>query len=245
MDQKIKFLTNNQGADGVLITASTKSNKIISEAAEISRKRGKIVLIGVVGLNLNGAEFYEKELTFQVSCSYGRGRYDENYEKFGVDYPFPFVRWTEKGIFEAVLRAISDKSLNVDSLITKKVQFENFNKIYDNLEDDNVIASVLVYSKLKKEIIKRKDLILNKHSFKQKQGIIGVIGSGNYTRSMILPTLKKLGAQIKYIASNSGITSTHLAKKFKIHKSTTDYKIILNDPEIDIANYCNQTSYAQ
>src|SRR5690606_31503926 len=88
-------LTEGIGSDAVLITASAKSNEIVSQAARMSRKRGRIVLVGVVGLELNRAEFYEKELSFQVSCSYGPGRYDESYERQGIDYPLPFVRWTE------------------------------------------------------------------------------------------------------------------------------------------------------
>ena len=231
--QETKFLTKDQGADGVLITASTKSDKIISEAAEISRKRGQIVLVGVVGLNLNRSDFYEKELTFQVSCSYGPGRYDENYENFGLDYPFSFVRWTEKRNFEAILQAMHNKSLDVGSLITKKVEFKNFKEIYGNLKNNNSIASILVYPRSKKEIVERKDLVLKDNIFHKRKCIIGIVGSGNYTKVKILPILRKLRAQIIYIASNSGLTSTHLAKKFKINVSTTDYRMILKDPEVD------------
>ena len=94
----VKFVnneTNNIGADAVLITASTKSNDIISQAAHMSRRRGRIVLVGVIGLDISRADFYEKELSFQVSCSYGPGRYDDDYEFKGIDYPLPYVRWTE------------------------------------------------------------------------------------------------------------------------------------------------------
>ena len=90
----VKFVeskTGNTGADGIIITASTKANEIISQAARMSRKRGRIILVGVIGLNLSRAEFYEKELSFQVSCSYGPGRYDEDYEQRGNDYPLPYV----------------------------------------------------------------------------------------------------------------------------------------------------------
>nr|WP_287405273.1 zinc-binding alcohol dehydrogenase [Candidatus Brachybacter algidus] len=105
----ILSMTNNIGADAVLITASTKSNDVISQAAKICRKRGRIVLVGVIGLDIQRADFYEKELTFQVSCSYGPGRYEEEYEQKGMDYPIGFVRWTEQRNFEAVLQAISKK----------------------------------------------------------------------------------------------------------------------------------------
>ncbi|MBE8424969.1 zinc-binding dehydrogenase, partial [Leptospira borgpetersenii serovar Balcanica] len=106
------------GVDGVIITASTKESSPVTQAARMSRKRGRIVLVGVTGLELNRADFYEKELSFQVSCSYGPGRYDPNYEEKGQDYPLEFVRWTEQRNFIAVLDMMASGTLNVDSLIT-------------------------------------------------------------------------------------------------------------------------------
>ena len=120
--------TDGVGADAVLITASTKSNQLISEAAQMSRKRGRIVLVGVIGLDIARSDFYEKELSFQVSCSYGPGRYDESYELKGNDYPLPFVRWTEQRNFQAVLNAISHKQLNVEPLITENCRTGSVSK---------------------------------------------------------------------------------------------------------------------
>src|SRR5688572_2784367 len=105
--------TSANGADGVIITASTKSNDVISQAAQMSRKKGRIVLVGVTGLDIKRSDFYEKELTFQVSCSYGPGRYDDHYEQKGLDYPLAYIRWTEKRNFQAILQAIKNKNLNV------------------------------------------------------------------------------------------------------------------------------------
>ncbi len=113
--------TDDTGADGVIITASSKSDDIIHQAAQMSRKRGRIILVGVIGLDLQRAVFYEKELSFQVSCSYGPGRYDDTYEQKGQDYPIGFVRWTEKRNFEAVLEAIRTGALDVHPLITERV----------------------------------------------------------------------------------------------------------------------------
>ena len=102
LEKVTKKVTRNNGADAVIITANSKDNSIIHQAALMSRKRGRIILVGVVGLELSRADFYEKELTFQVSCSYGPGRYDDSYELHGLDYPLAFVRWTQQN-FEAVL----------------------------------------------------------------------------------------------------------------------------------------------
>ena len=126
----VKFVldqTNGVGADGVIITASAKTNDIISQAAQMSRKRGRIVLVGVIGLNLSRAEFYQKELSFQVSCSYGPGRYDPYYEDKGQDYPLAFVRWTEKRNFEAVIKSPFEqapqcRALNYGSGRVEKLQ---------------------------------------------------------------------------------------------------------------------------
>ncbi len=136
--------TGGLGADGVLITASTSSDSVIAQSARMSRKRGRIVLIGVVGLNINRSDFYEKELTFQVSCSYGPGRYETAYEEKGYDYPPAFVRWTENRNFQSVLQAMSAGALRIDSLITKRVMLSDYRVIYDNM-DGGGLASLLVY----------------------------------------------------------------------------------------------------
>ncbi len=144
----VKFVmsfTGNTGADGVVITASAKTDEIIAQAAKMSRKRGRIILVGVIGLNISRADFYEKELTFQVSCSYGPGRYDDRYEKEGIDYPLPFVRWTEQRNFSAILDMISRGKLDVASLITDRVALLDYNKIYNNIASKDAIASILVY----------------------------------------------------------------------------------------------------
>ena len=144
----VKFVnneTNNIGADAVLITASAKSNDIISQAAHMSRRRGRIVLVGVVGLDISRADFYEKELSFQVSCSYGPGRYDDDYEFKGIDYPLPYVRWTEKRNFETILQLISSGKLEVKELISEVIPLEEFNKIYGDIGNSKSIASIIKY----------------------------------------------------------------------------------------------------
>jgi predicted dehydrogenase/threonine dehydrogenase-like Zn-dependent dehydrogenase len=228
----IHSITNGVGADGVMITASNKSNEIISQAAQMSRKRGRIVLIGVVGLNINRADFYEKELSFQVSCSYGPGRYDNDYEQNGIDYPLPYVRWTEKRNFEAILHSISNNLLNVKSLITERVLLQNYQQIYNEISGSRSIASILLYED--KPSIPINNVKLNDHSFTNQKGVLGIIGAGNFTSATMLPSLKKNNAIIKCIASSGGLSGTILAKKFGISNSTTDYKQVLNDKDVDV-----------
>ena len=225
--------TNQVGCDAVIITASNPSNEIISQSAQMSRKRGRIVLVGVIGLDIKRSDFYEKELSFQVSCSYGPGRYDSSYEEGGNDYPLPYVRWTEKRNFEAVLNALSNGTLNIESLITERVPFENYSEIYDNIGKGNSIASLLVYDTEKKSSDPRNIKITESKTYAVGRPVLGVIGAGNFTGSTILPKLKSAGAQIKSIASSKGLSGSIQAKKHTIENSTTDHKAILADSEIN------------
>ena len=229
----VKFVqqkTNGIGADGVIITASNKSDEIIQQAAEMSRQRGRIVLVGVIGLNIRRDDFYKKELTFQVSCSYGPGRYDENYEQRGQDYPIGFVRWTEKRNFEAILNAIANKQLDVNPLITEKVKLEDYDQIYGDMRKQGSIASILVYP----DTSERKHSVqVNNQTFTAGAGIFGIIGAGNFTSATIIPGMNAANANLKYIASASGLSAKTMAKKGNIAVATSDYREILKDPEVD------------
>jgi predicted dehydrogenase/threonine dehydrogenase-like Zn-dependent dehydrogenase len=223
-------VTGDHGADGAIITASAKSDEIVSQAARMSRKRGRIILVGVVGLNLNRAEFYEKELTFQVSCSYGPGRYDENYEQKGQDYPIGFVRWTEKRNFEAVLQTIASGQLDVKSLVTETVKLDDFQKIYGDMGKASSIASILVYSDSEK---KENTIQIISKAFSPGKSL-GIIGAGNFTKMTVLPALKEAKTPISYISSANGLSGTHLAKKYDIANSTTNHKEILESPDVGL-----------
>ena len=223
--------TDNIGADGVIITASAKSNEIISQAANMSRKRGRIILVGVVGLNISRAEFYEKELTFQVSCSYGPGRYDDDYEFKGIDYPLPFVRWTEKRNFETVLQLISSGKIEVKSLISEIVSLDEYDKIYEDIGNSKAIASIIKYNQDTKL---ERTIVVSKKELQPAKGIIGLIGAGNFTKMTLLPALKGTKARIKHIVSAGGVNGTVLARKHNIEQSTTDYNLVLEDKEVDL-----------
>jgi predicted dehydrogenase/threonine dehydrogenase-like Zn-dependent dehydrogenase len=226
----VKSITNGIGADGVIITASNKSDDIIHQVAQMSRQRGRVVLVGVIGLNLRRDDFYKKELTFQVSCSYGPGRYDDNYEQKGNDYPIGYVRWTEKRNFEAILQAISSGQLNVNSLITERVPLAEYNRIYGDMRKSGSIASILVYPENPE---RNTSVQVSTLSFKKSEGVFGIIGAGNFTSSTIIPGMKAANAQIKTIASAGGLSAKMMAKKGGIAAATSDYKSILSDQEID------------
>lgn len=230
----VKFVeeqTNSVGADGIIITASTKSDEVIHQACEMSRKRGRIILVGVIGLNMRRDDFYKKELSFQVSCSYGAGRYDEEYENKGHDYPLAYVRWTEKRNFETILQTIASGGLDVKSLITEEVELKDYQEIYGDMRKKGSIASIIKFPEEQK--IERVVKIEGK-SFAPGRGKIGIIGAGNYTSSMVVPCLNKAEASIKYIASAGGLNAKVLAKKANAECATSDYHEILNDKEVDL-----------
>lgn len=227
----VEEVTQGIGADGVIITASNKGDEIISQAAKMSRKRGRIVLVGVIGLNINRSDFYEKELSFQVSCSYGPGRYDYNYEQVGNDYPLAFVRWTEKRNFQAILQAMSSGQIEVKPYISEIIELADFGKIYHDLGSKQTIASILKYPAESKYTT---SVRVGTKNFTQSKGIIGIIGAGNFTKMTMLPALKSISADVKFIASAGGVTGTALAKKYNIEYSTTDYKEIISNKEVDL-----------
>ncbi len=223
--------TNGVGVDGVVITASTQSDQVIAQAAQMSRKRGRIILIGVIGLDIKRSDFYEKELSFQVSCSYGPGRYDEQYEQRGHDYPLPYVRWTEKRNFQAVLEAISTGSIQVKPLITELVDLPEYESIYNQIGSSRSIASLLRYQAEWSEY--QNKIEITPSVFDKQKPVFGIIGAGNFTKMVIVPTMRKLGYNLKYIASEKGLSSTVLSKKYKIAFATSDYHQILADSEVN------------
>lgn len=239
-DDQIKIveeLTDGAGADGVIITASAHDDSIIHNACVMSRKRGRIILTGVVGMNMRRDDFYKKELSFQVSCSYGPGRYDETYENKGHDYPLAYVRWTEKRNFETILMSIGNGDIDVNALISEVVDLYDYNNIYGDMRKKGVIASILKYHDVDCSIEQENGLntVVRCFNAEAGKGKIGIIGAGNYTSSTVVPNLKKAGARVKYIASAGGLTAKVLAKKMGAECATSDYREILSDPEVSLA----------
>ena len=224
--------SNGKGVDGVIITASAKKDEILHQSALMNRKRGRILLVGVVDLNIRRSDFYEKELSFQVSCSYGPGRYDEKYEQAGQDYPYGFVRWTEQRNFEAVLQLMSDRKLVVDDLITHRIPFENALEAYEILtKDPDALGIILQYSD-------KVDLsnVINIPVVKTTKNVkptVGIIGAGNFSKMTLMPALSKTSAKLEYISDINGDSAWYVANKYKVSKATTDYQTVLNDPEVN------------
>lgn len=225
--------TEGVGVDGVLITASAKTDAIVHQAAEMCRKRGRIVLVGVVGLNLRRADFYEKELSFQVSCSYGPGRYDDTYERKGQDYPIGYVRWTEQRNFETVLRMMATGRLDVSPLITDRVPFSDAEKAYEKIShDSSVLGVILVYP----EAVEDGRTIPIRQTASKPAGkcVAAMIGAGNFAKMTMGPALAKTSARLKYVsARTNGAAASHIAGRYGFENATTDLDAIWSDPEVN------------
>ena len=228
--------TSGRGVDGVLITASSKDNNIVKQAAQMCRKRGRIVLVGVVGLELNRADFYKKELSFQVSCSYGPGRYDPQYEEKGNDYPLGFVRWTEQRNFEAILDLMASKRLNVRPLISRKISHADATNAYGVLTSDReALGIVLEYPQAQAPCEKVVRLSSAPSVAGKPAGVvIGLIGAGNFAKMTLLPALKGAGARLRTIVSAGGVSGVHAGNKFGFEQAATDYRQIIDDPAINL-----------
>ena len=238
--------SRGQGVDGVIVTASTKSSDPISQAANMCRKRGRIVLVGVTGLELSRAEFYEKELSFQVSCSYGPGRYDPAYEDQGHDYPIGFVRWTEQRNFEAVLDLLSGGQIDVTPLITGRQAFEQAPQAYDRLTSDKgALGILLTYDhSVEDRHVSTVEISPLKVS-DATTPVVGFLGAGNYASRVLIPAFKAAGASLHTIASSGGTSSVIHGRKHGFSQATSDTPSVLaNDAINTIAIVTRHGSHA-
>ena len=222
--------SKGKGVDAVLITASSKSNDVMHQAATMCRKRGKIVLVGVVGLDLSRDDFYEKELTFQVSCSYGPGRYDEKYEEYGQDYPYDYVRWTEKRNFEAVLKLMEEGSIDTKSLINHRYNLDQAKEAYKKLNDEASLGILLEYLDINNSKKHHSKIdILNEEVALSGGGGIAFIGAGNYASRVLIPAFKKFKAKLDTIVTDKGLSAVHHGKRNGFINAATDIREAFSD----------------
>lgn len=233
--------TKGIGVDGVLVTASTKSDEVMHQAATMCRKRGRIVLVGVVGLHLRRSDFYEKELSFQVSCSYGPGRYDSNYEKKGMDYPIGYVRWTEQRNFEAILDLLAQRKLDVAPLITHRYPFDKALQAYEAVGSGNAMGILLDYSDSPVSLEhKRRTLVTTAttprrgaSSDSNRVPTIAFLGAGGFATRTLLPAISKQSTEKRIIVSNQGATAAYAAKKFGFAMAASSSEQAILDEQVN------------
>ena len=232
---QVHKLSHNFGADAVLITAASKNNAIVSDAMKMCRKKGRVVLVGDVGLDLNREDFYKKELDFLISTSYGPGRYDPVYEIEGQDYPIAYVRWTENRNMEEYIRLLAEKKVVISDFINSDYELAEADKAYEDLksEGDKPLLVVLGY---KGNVETKNKVIINSNALNNNSIKIGMIGAGGFAQSMHLPNISQLSSSysLNAIMTRTGANAKALAKQFNANYATTDYQEILEDTNIDL-----------
>lgn len=234
---QVARLTDGLGADGVIITAATPSDEVVSTSFKMCRKKGRVVLVGDVGLNLNRRDFYAKEIDFFISTSYGPGRYDHIYEEQGLDYPASYVRWTENRNMVEYLKLLSEGIVKVGPLISAKYDIADTKLAYESLKAG--------LSKPLMVLLNYPDNILNKasvqflqpktHPDSRNKIRIAIIGAGGFTRSTHLPNIYALDKEfiLQAVVNRTGHIAKSVAEQFGAVYAATDYEVILNDPDID------------
>ncbi len=237
-DIKIKSYTYGIGADAVIITASSKSNEPVETAISVARRKAKVVIVGSVGMDIPRSPFYEKELDVKISCSYGPGRYDIDYEKKGLDYPYDYVRWTENRNMSAIVNLVSQKKLDLNSLITHEFPIKDGLKAYDlvtgKIKEKHL--GILLHYPSKGFDVEHLDkkIEVEKPDTKQESKIgIGFIGAGNFAQSYLIPNLLTNEISLKAVATANPVNAKSAAKKFKFEYCTTDISELLNDNNIN------------
>jgi predicted dehydrogenase len=233
--EKAKLFTNGNGADAIVIAASTSSNQPIIDAGEIARTKARVVVVGLVGMDIPRNEYYKKELELKLSMAYGPGRYDPKYEEQGIDYPFAHVRWTEQRNFEAFLDLVDEGKITPSEMVTHQYEFELALSAYDLLEGkvkEDYLGILLNYKEgveLKSELVKISDAAVKSEALN-----VGLIGAGNFTKSVIIPNLKKAGnSNFVGLCTATGVSAHSTGNKHDFKYITTDYQELLKSNEIN------------
>ena len=234
VSQGVLGMTGGVGADAVLLTLATESDEPAHMAAAMSRKRGRIILVGVTGLKLRRDDFYKKELSFQVSCSYGPGRYDPVHEERGIDYPLPYVRWTEGRNFAAVLELMADGRVDPAPLVTHHFAIADATSAYDLVgSSEPSLGIVLTYPEKPESASSNRSVILRAGAHASGKGVVGWIGSGNFASRVLIPAFQRAGADLEVLASSGGTSAAVVGAQHGFRRATTDVASVIDDPAVD------------
>jgi predicted dehydrogenase len=246
---RARAFSRDRGVDAVLIAAATNSDEPVRQAARMCRQRGRIVLVGVSGLALERADFYAKELSFRVSCSYGPGRHDPAYEEAGHDYPIGFVRWTEQRNFEAVLDLMAAGGLDVMPLVSHRFPIEHAAAAYDLLTSAEPSLGILLeYPASEAPLDPAGSAPAHAAAFSRTVALagqvaagrgapgrarVGFVGTGNYAGRVLIPAFKATGAVLDTALSELGVSAVHYGKKFGFARASTDVQALLADRRVN------------
>lgn len=234
--ERVLKYTDGIGADAVIVTAATESNQVISEAMQACRKKGRIVLVGDVGLDLNRADFYKKELDFLISTSYGPGRYDPFYEEGGQDYPIAYVRWTENRNMQAYIDLLAKAKVKLGNLYHPPYPIDKAGEAYDALkgEGDKPLLVLLEYPE--REGLRVTHVALRLPEPKSGKIRVALAGASSFAQGMHLPNMVKLRDRfsLRAVMSRTGTNARAVATQYEAAYCTTEYEDILKDDEVDL-----------
>ena len=235
---EVQSFTRGHGVDAVVITAATPSNQPVELAIQCARKRGTVVIVGSVGMDIPRSPFYEKEINFRISCSYGPGRYDPDYEERGQDYPLGFVRWTENRNMEAVLEMMSQRKLNVRALITHRIPVDQGLRAYDIITgkvQESYLGVLIQYPSTNGQaVVRRMNVSTLDRKGLGRRAVLGFIGAGNFTQSMLLPPLRKLSSRMRGVVTTKPVNAKYAAKKYQFEFCATDACEIMSDEAVNL-----------
>ncbi|HBY58144.1 MAG TPA: oxidoreductase [Candidatus Atribacteria bacterium] len=242
VEEAIK-LTEGYGMDSVIITAATSSNEPLAQAFQMCRKKGRVILVGVVGMEINREDMYKKELDFYISSSYGPGRYDPNYEEKGIDYPYPYVRWTENRNMQEYLKMLSEDKIKLANIIEKVYEIEEVTKAYQEFEKEENRPLIVLLKYKQEELedkIDRRVEANPQFNLKTNKIKVAIVGAGSFAQGTHLPNLEKLNNfyDIYAIMSRTGSNATSIARQYKAKYATTNYQGILDDPNVNLVMIC-------
>ncbi len=245
------FYTQHYGVDCTLITAASKSDSLVQQAMEITRKKGKVVLVGDVGLGLERAPLYQKEIDFLISCSYGPGRYDNSYEQKGHDYPFAYVRWTENRNMQAFLELIEAKHIDIASLVSQVFPVEQAAQAYEQLKNKQGLGIILEYvpkdesavtqaqDKQKKE---QKELIFK--PAKSAQLRVGFVGAGGFAKVKLMPIVAKIkNTKINAIVDSDVSNSINVSRQYGCATALVNDTELFNTDLVDVVVIASPHKY--
>ena len=235
--KEIETWTRGHGADAVLITAATDSNEPIELAARVSRLKGRVIVVGMTGMDIPRPPFFSRELKLVISMSYGPGRYDPDYEERGVDYPLPYVRWTEKRNIESFLQLVGDKRVNVERLTTHRFPITEADRAYQlisgNVQEPS-LGVVLEYDP-EAEVVRKVPLGAPTPMRKAEKSVrVGVIGAGGYVPAMLLPHFKSEGVDFRSIATATGVSAHDVGKRFGFAYAVSSADEVIDDESVNL-----------
>lgn len=250
IQREIAYVTNHQGVDASLITASSHSDDLMQQAIEVTRKKGKVVIVGDVGLGLKRDPLYAKEIDVLISCSYGPGRYDVQYEQNSNDYPYGYVRWTEHRNMQAFMRLVEAEKIDVLSLLTKQVSLHELSTAYSSIKDRTAVGVLLCYEEGKAPEPLPENTKINKQESmrfkpaKRDNLRVGVVGAGGFAKVMLMPIISQLpGVQINAVVDANTSRSLTLSRLYGAAKSLVDDISLFKEDLVDVVVIASPHKY--